>query len=211
MLPEAQELVESLPRQRRLRCGELELPTALYLTAHEEFSFCPTRLISYDKFLQRPFLRQTSLTVFVLADHNPDEQSGLFLAGIIGEKGSDWVFALPLGGRVSCWLLIIWTQSDLRYPIACSSAVSAGDLASLASRRSPMRCSRCPSAQFWQSAKFLRPSSFVAPNPAERDCAKLVCGVMPNETNCRRPHESVNLFPIGSSRRLWIMGDVFRP
>jgi len=38
-LPEAQELVESLPRQRRLRFGELELPTALYLTAHEEFSF----------------------------------------------------------------------------------------------------------------------------------------------------------------------------
>src|SRR5579863_1977418 len=39
----AQELVESLPRQRRLRCGELELPTALYLTAHEEFSFCLVR------------------------------------------------------------------------------------------------------------------------------------------------------------------------
>jgi len=44
MLPEAQELVESLPRQRRLRWGELELPTALYLTAHEEFSFLPGSL-----------------------------------------------------------------------------------------------------------------------------------------------------------------------
>src|SRR5579864_2087832 len=39
----ARELVESLPKQYRLRCGELQLPTALYLTAHEEFSFCLVR------------------------------------------------------------------------------------------------------------------------------------------------------------------------
>src|SRR5579864_1380652 len=34
----AQQLVESLPKECRLRCGDLELPTALYLTAHQEFS-----------------------------------------------------------------------------------------------------------------------------------------------------------------------------
>ena len=36
------------PGNTVVRCGELELPTALYLTAHEEFSFCPLRYVTVE-------------------------------------------------------------------------------------------------------------------------------------------------------------------